>query len=157
MSEFIDLKNYNGAPFHLFQDQNVKNNKSNNLTGNFCKNDVSKLFFSQTNIDYIQDRIIDGIFKKRNEKISKQSEDELLIVMRSIYLQFGKNMVENIQSQINDLNNRVLNYCIPNIETNMKQYTKYIEDITSERDILDMPENVGIKGENNQLMPNHFF
>ena len=73
------------------------------MTGTFCKNDLSELYFSQSNIDLIQELIIEGVFKiSGGTKICKQSEDEILIVMRSIYLQYGKNQNTNLQTQIRE-------------------------------------------------------
>ena len=156
MSSFINLDNYNGAPFDLYENNNVVNDKSNNMTGTFLKNELSNLYFSQSNIDYLQDSMLDGIYKLTNgARIDKQSEDELLIVMRSIYLQFGKNSDENVSNQVYELNKKVLKYCIKNINDNLKQYKGYINDITKERDVLEMPENVDIKGDKT-LMPRHF-
>ena len=156
MSSFINLDNYNGTPFELFENNNVVNNKSNNMTGTFCKNNLSDLYFSQSNIDLIQDLIIEGVFKiSGGTKISKQSEDELLIIMRSIYLQYGKNQDSNLQAQIRELNKHVLKYCVENIHSNLKQYKGYINDITKERDVMEMPQFVHSKGDKT-LMPRHF-
>ena len=156
MSNFIDLKGFNGTPFELYENNNVINNKSNHMTANFCKTSLSDLYFCQSNIDLVQDVIIKGVYKMSNGvKIGKQSEDELLIVMRSIFLQHCKHQPNNIQQQITELNNLVLDYCIPNINSNIKQYKGYIHDITKQQDIMDMPQSVNIKGEKT-LMPRHF-
>ena len=158
-SSFIDLDNYNGTPFNLYQNLNVTNNdKFNKLTGTLTKSQLSELYFSQTNIDYLQDEIISRIYRlsNNNDKISKQSEDELLIIMKSIYLQHGKNNNDNLNNQIDILNEQVLHYCIPNIQSNIKQYLGYIKDITSEKQIFEKPQFVNIKGEK-ALMPKHFF
>lgn len=151
-----DLNNFNGSPFQLYENNNVINDKGNNLTGNFCNNNLNKLYFCQSNIDLLQDSIIEGVFKVSNgNKISKQSEDELLIIMRSIYLQHSKNQPNNIQQQIHELNKLVLDYCIPNIHSSIKQYKGYINDITKQQTVMDKPQSVSIKGEKT-LMPRHF-
>ena len=106
MSSFIDFNNKGSAPFEFTQNLNVKNrDKFDKLTGTNSKSPMSSLYFSQTNVDYLQDQMIERIYKKSKGKhiITKQSEDELLIVMRSIYLQYGKNNDTNLQHQINDL------------------------------------------------------
>ena len=104
----------------------------------------------------MQDSIIEGVFKVTNgTKISKQSEDELLIIMRSIYLQHSKNQPNNIQQQIHQLNKLVLEYCIPNINSSIKQYNGYMNDITKQQTVMDKPQSVTIKGEKT-LMPRHF-
>ena len=104
MSNRINLTNFNGTPFELYENNNIQNNKPKNMTGTFTKNSLSDIYFSQSNIDLLQDSIIKGVFETSGTKIVKQSEDELLIIMRSIYLQYGKNLDYNIQEQINELN-----------------------------------------------------
>lgn len=155
MSNRIDLNNFNGTPFELYENNNIQNNKTNNMTGTFCKNSLSDIFFSQSNIDLLQDYIIKGVFETSGVKIVKQSEDELLIIMRSIYLQHGKNIDYNIQGQVNELNDHILKYCIPNINSSIKQYQGYIHDITKEQEVMDMPQSVNTKGDKT-LMPRHF-
>ena len=72
------------------------------------------------------------MYEKTNKKhiIGRQSEDEIMIVMRSIYLQHGKNMNTLLETQVDILNNLVLDYCVDNIYTNLLQYLEYINDIT---------------------------
>ena len=118
-------------------------------------NDSFTLFVSNSILCFVFQDIL-GVYKLSNgTKISKQSQDELLIVMRSIFLQYSKNLDYNLQKQINELNKHVLKYCINNVYTNLQQYNHYINDITKEQQILDKPEFVDIKGEKT-LMPNHF-
>jgi len=156
MSSFINLDNFNGAPFQLFENNNVVNKKSTNMTGTIAKNRLNELYFSQSNIDFLQDAMIEAIYKLTNGvRIAKQSEDELLIIMRGIYLQFSKNLNTNIDKQVYELNKKVLKYSIKNVHENIKQYQGYIHDITKERDVMEMPQNVDIKGEKT-LMPRHF-
>lgn len=156
MSQFINLDNYNGAPFELYENNNVTNNKGNRMTGTFKSTKLSDVFYSQSNIDFLQNSMIDGVFKLSNGvKIDKQSEDELLIIMRSIFLQHSKNLNINIQEQIQVLNGLVLDYCIPNINGNIKQYNGYINDITKEQDVMEMPQFVDTKGDKT-LMPRYF-
>ena len=153
-----DLNNFNGSPFQLYENNNVVNNKSTNMNGNFTKNNLTDLYYSQSNINLLQDSIIKGIYndpEMYGQRISKQAEDELLIVMRSIYLQHCKNHPNNIQQQIYDLNKLVLDYCIPNIIIAIKQHKGYINDITKKKQVMDKPQSVSIKGDK-ILMPNHF-
>ena len=75
--------------------------------------------------------------------------------MRSIYLQHSKNQPNNIQQQIHELNKLVLDYCIPNIHSSIKQYNGYINDITKQQTVMDKPQSVTIKGDKT-LMPRHF-
>ena len=63
-------------------------NYSNALVGNFQQNQVSKLFFSANNIDFLQNKMIEGVFNKSNGnyKIGRQDDDVLKTIMRALYL-----------------------------------------------------------------------
>jgi hypothetical protein len=158
-SSKINLDNFTSSPFQLFENMNVNNEeKFKNLTGTLKESSVSKLYFSQENLDYIQSQIISRVYDKTNKQhaVGRQSDDELLIVMRSIYLQHGKNSDSNINGQINILNEYVLKYCVDNVYSNLIAHFEYIKDITQDQPILDRPHTTNIKGSKG-LEPNHFF
>jgi len=89
----INLTDCVSNPFELYENLNVSNQTKYTNTGNFQRTKLSEMFFSQENIDYLQNQIIVGVYKKTDGKyrVTKQSEDELVIVMKSIYLQYGRN------------------------------------------------------------------
>lgn len=153
----INLTNCVTNPFELHENLNVSNDEKYLNTGNQQRSKLSDMYYSQTNIDFLQNEIINQIYKKTSGKyrIVKQSEDELIIVMKSIYLQYARNSDVDIQLQINVLNKHVLDYCVDNVYVNLLQYVKYIDDITKEQTVIDRPQNVDVKG-NKTLMPNHF-
>ena len=82
----MDEQNY-------YQVQN-RNLKDVGIKGNFEKNCVNDLFFSQTNIDALQTGMKNLVASKTNGKhiIGNQSENELMIIMRGIYLEYGQNL-----------------------------------------------------------------
>ena len=63
--------------------------------------------------------------------ISRQSDDELKIIMRSIYFQYGKNSSFNVRDQVLSLNTRVIEWSVPEIISNVKQSQKYLQDIST--------------------------
>ena len=98
-------------------------------------NTVNSIYFSDSNIEIIQQNIIDNVRQKEQFIIKKQSPIELKIIMRSIYLQYSKNLDCEIKSQINDLNQLTVDECVPNIVSNIQQYLKYKKD----KDCLPIP------------------
>ena len=156
-SSRINLGNCVSKPFDLYENLNVNNNNKYSNTGNQQKSKLSDLYFSQANIDYLQNEIIRKVYEKSDGKhrITKQNEDELVIVMKSIFLQNARNSDIDLQYQIDQLNKLVLDYCVDNVYINLLQYVKYIDDITKETQVMDRPINVDIKG-SKTLMPNHF-
>lgn len=158
-SSRINLEGFNSKPFQLFENLNVQNDtKFNQLTGTFKSSLLSDLFFSQENVDYIQTQIIYRVYEKTQKKhvVGRQSDDELIIVMRSVYLQHGKNYDFDLDKQVNKLNEIVLDYCVDNVFVNLTQHVEYIKDITQDQPILERPESTDLKL-SKTLMPNYFF
>ena len=67
--------------------------------------------------------------------------------MRSIYLQYGKNLKTDITDQIIDLNERVVNFSVKSIMTNIKQYVSYKKNINNLPTPMDLPMNMSNRGE----------
>ena len=152
----IVLDGERSKPYELYENMNVVNDKFENITGNLQKSELAHLYFTQENVDYIQTQVIRRVYEKTNNthQIGKQSEDELIIVMRSIYLQHSKNMKDRIDEQINILNEMVLDYCVDNVLTNLQQYLKYVYDISTNQHVIDTPIHTNNKGRNSlELKP----
>ena len=136
--------------YNMFQENN---SSSNNFACEAIKtivqmNPVSNVFFSKANIDYLQQRIQQIVYEKSNGEyqISRQSDTELEIIMRSIYLQFSVNRPDDIRAQILDLDVRVLDESIPSIMTCVQQYIQYTKDINRMYKPIDMPRSENSKG-----------
>lgn len=100
-------------------------------------------FFSESNINHLQNMIIHNVYHKSNKKhiISKQDDNELKTIMKSIYLQYSKNINNNYKEQINILNNHVLTYCISNILTNIEMYLSYKKVVNKMPEPIELPKN----------------
>jgi len=96
-------------------------------------NCVSELYFSQKNIQIIQEGIINSVFNKTEGKfyIGKQNEQELMIIMRSIYFQHSKNLNYDIISQVKELNTLVINWSVDEIIKNIKQYVGFKKSVST--------------------------
>jgi hypothetical protein len=94
---------------------------------------LSKAFFSQENIQILQNGIRAGVYHRSNGQylIAPQDCDSLKIVMRSVYLQYSANQPNNVTQQIEALNNIVLNYCIQQVYGEAQGYLKYIDDAST--------------------------
>jgi len=102
------------------------------LRGNLITNNLSKQFFGPENVRYIQSTIKNSVYERSGNKwqIDDQDVDELQIVMRSLYLQYGKNLETDIPGQIRDLDALVIDWCVPRIMTEISAYNYYLEDIS---------------------------
>ncbi len=109
---------------------------------------LNQLFFSRKNLDLIQDMIRYRVYIKSNQKytIGRQSNTEVQIVMRSIYLQQSTNLPTNIKEQIRYLNNLVADWCVEKIIPEVEQHIGYIRDISYYPNPIDLPKNMSQKG-----------
>jgi hypothetical protein len=97
---------------------------------------LNKLFFSQGNIDTLQGQIQSTVQQMINATIDRQSDSDLLLVMRSYYLQYAQNEPDRLAQELSDLNNRVVNFCANRIAVEVEAYRYY------RKDIMDFPEPI---------------
>ena len=146
----IEITNKNYKSFDLFSQNNNKNNnfKTEALKGIQQDSTLSFLFFSNVNMERIQNLLRYEIWLRSGKKyvIGKQSPIELEIVMRSVYLQYSKNLNCKFKEQINDLNKLVLNYCIPNILQEVQTYLGYLDDVQQLPNPIELPQNLSSAG-----------
>lgn len=138
----VHINNLN--QFMLFDKIPIKNKTTeyrNPTHGIWEESQLSKIFFSSKNINYIQHQIVIKVNEKAQGqfKVSYQDENALKLIMRNIFLSCGKNLPYNINEQIIDLNLKVLNYCIPKVYGETLGYQKYLNDISTLVVPLDRP------------------
>jgi hypothetical protein len=94
---------------------------------------LSQAFFSQENIQIIQNGIRAGVYHRSNGQyvIGPQDCDSIKIIMRSVFLQYSANMPSNISQQIEELNKIVLNYCVQQVYSEAQGYMKYVDDVST--------------------------
>ena len=109
---------------------------------------LNKLFFSKKNLDIIQNMIRYGVWNKSGKKfmIGRQSDVEIQVVMRSIFLQHSPNLSTHITEQIKYLNGLVSGWCVPKILAEVEQYVGYVNDISRLPMPIDRPINLSSKG-----------
>lgn len=103
------------------------------MTGNWYDTALSLNFFSAANICILQNGIRAGVYKRSNGQylIGEQNQDELKIVMRSIFLQNAQNLAQDIPMQIHKLNLLVLEYAINQVYGEAEGYIKYKRDAST--------------------------
>jgi hypothetical protein len=126
--------------------------------GQWDETTLSKAYFSQNNIQIIQNGIRAGVYKRSNGQytVAPQDCDSLKIIMRSIYLQHSVNLDHNIQGQIEDLNKMVLDYCIHHVYSEAQGYMKYLYDVDTLAVPLATPVMVSQNDRRNYKMPSWF-
>ena len=125
----------NGTPLFIpdLIPKNEKTNYSNALQHEYTPTLLSRAYFSVENIEIIQNGIRAEVYVKTNKKhiIDKQDYDQLKIVMRSIFVEHALHKDTNITEQIRVLNQKVLDYCVPSVHSELIAYLNYKRDIST--------------------------
>lgn len=122
--------------------------RSSAIKGIHSKNLLNQIYFSDANLQKIQNLIRFNVYKisKKQFTIAEQDKTQLQIVMRSIYLQYSRNLDNNIPEQISQLNKIIADYLVPKIISNIKQYLKYLQDKNGTYQVMEHPKNVSNAG-----------
>lgn len=119
--------------------------------GQLHRTELSDVFFSHENIEALQQGIRYRIYTESNGRfvIGRQSDQELKIVMRSVYYQYARNDGSDSIAQTRELNAKVLDWAVPEVLSNLMQFQTYKKDTST----LPMPlehapymGNKGLKG-----------
>jgi hypothetical protein len=81
-----------------------------------------------------------------NANIDRQSDSDLMLVMRSYYLQYARNYPDILQQELDELNQRVVHFCANRIAVEVEAYRYYRKDIMDFPAPIQNPVNVGIYG-----------
>ena len=157
----VDIKSPNTSSLFQMYDKIPAHQCStyrNPTAGLWDETKLSTLFFSQGNIQILQNGIRAGVYKKSNNQyiIGLQDCDSLKIIMRSVFLQHAANQPQNILEQIGELNKIVLDFCIFNVYSEAQSYMKYLHDVSTLSVPIALPTLETQKDKNNYTMPKWF-
>jgi hypothetical protein len=99
---------------------------------------LNKLFFSPGNIDRLQSEIQSTVYSMVGGSIDKQSEVDLMMIMRSYYLQYAENNDSRVAQELELLNKRVVNFAANRIAVEVEAYRFY------RKDIMDFPAPISL-------------
>ena len=138
-------KNTSYLPYSLYNE--TTHQTESNPIAKVQTDDALKLaYFSEKNHAWIQNAIRHQVWENSSGEyiIGNQNKDELDLVMRSIYLQYSRNIPS--KEHLLELNNKVVDYCVPNITTQVKQYLGYRKDIQNLPKPIEPGIQTSIKG-----------
>lgn len=111
-----------------------------------CETPLNKLFFSAVNKDLIQ-RGIRQTFKNRTGiAIDYQNPDDLYSIMRAVFIGNSGDHYKNVNNQVRDLNVRVIDSSLTQIQTGVSQYMAYASEIETIAEPMDRPVNTSTAG-----------
>lgn len=137
---------------NMIENNSTQNNfQSEALYGIQEQTQLNQLYFSKANMKIIQNKIRYQVYLNTEKKhiIDNQSDVELEIVMRSIYLQHSPNLPNQIKEQIKYLNQLVTNWCVEKIIPEIYQYMGYLKEVEYMPVPLEHPVNLSSKGTKN--------
>lgn len=99
---------------------------------------LNTVFFSQSNMANLQQKIHDTVLEmsKGQYDLSPQSEADLMLIMRSYYLQYAQNNPSDVATELDQLNQRVVGFAANRIMVEVVAYKRF------RKDILDFPEPI---------------
>jgi hypothetical protein len=158
VQKIIDMERYNGrvnimdlpdkdTRFKMYEKIAVKNKATEfreSLVGVQEDNMLGKVFFSQGNVQILQNGLRAGVYEMSNQKIviPPQNVDQLKIIMRSTYLQYSEHNDDSITKQVERLNKIVLDWAVPTVYNEAMGYMRYIQDQSTLVRPLEMPKLV---------------
>jgi hypothetical protein len=148
MNGRVPISQGSSSPYQLYEESRPNVFQQEALRGVQENTPVSNLFFSQLNINALQDgiRIRVNKLSSTHAVIGRQSETELGLIMRSIYLQTSKDSNSNVITQVRGLNEKVLDYAVPIILRELSQYSTYRKDISTLPVPMERQQNVSSAG-----------
>lgn len=99
---------------------------------------LNKLFFSQGNTDRLQEDIRSAVYQMVGGSIDRQSDSDLMMIMRSYYLQYAENNPTRIAEELDLLNKRVVNFASNRIAVEVEAFRYY------RKDIMDFPAPISL-------------
>jgi hypothetical protein len=107
---------------------------------------LNTVFFSQSNMDKLQADIQTAVRAMVNASIDRQSDSDLLLIMRSYYLQYAQNNPSRVAEELDELNRRVVHFASNRIAVEVEAYRYYRKDIMDFPAPIANPMDVKIYG-----------
>jgi|LakMenEpi03Aug12_release.lakeMendotaPanAssembly.Ray.scaffolds.fasta_scaffold10145_5 hypothetical protein len=138
-----------------------KNNARHMFKNLYGDTPLTFLYFSDRNVDNVQKLLRLRVFKETEYVIDNQSKNELLIVMRGIFLEhsshpplihqdMSKDQVEILltknTNEVDRLNKLLVEIVVPKLIVQLKQYFGYLKDASSQPIPLSQPVNESTAG-----------
>jgi hypothetical protein len=127
---------------HIFGDSLRKE-----LVGKMHKStSLNEAFFSQENVEYLHSEIQNQVLAMSGKRISRQSDTQLFLIMRSYYLTYANNNASLVQQELDDLNARVIGFAATRIYSEVDFHEYYLDDLQNGIMPIANPTNVKVYG-----------
>ena len=107
---------------------------------------LNKMFFSVYNVNLLQLAIRKKILDEMGYVIDTQNVDDLLVIMRAVFINNASQPNVNICQQVQYMNSVVLGTASKQIYTGLSKFIGYMDDITKPVVPPAIPKNTSIYG-----------
>jgi Family of unknown function (DUF5761) len=127
--------------------------------GNLEKTPVSELFFSDINVQAVQQGIKNMVYKTSNGKYNLDDQDQksLFVVMNATYLTYARHIDTDVLEQVRTLNRKCIEECVKIINNELSAYDHYIKDISSHMNPMPHFMDTSSKGTKTVNDPSRLF
>lgn len=112
------------------------------LRGTLELTPLNVMLFSNANLKILQNRLRKGVFDRTGKIIDEQDSGELLLILRGVYLEYGKNRPTAIPQQIDELNTIAAKFIIDKVASEMEMYKTYVKDASSMPVPIELPKMI---------------
>jgi len=116
---------------------------------------LTDAFFSDFNREYLHRALMDAVKKETGYAIDRQNDGDLQALMRSVYVNMGRDPTTNVKAQLDALNAAVVFQAKQAVMTGVLQQVVYLRDISANPVPLPIPSNTSTYG--NKLPQNFKF
>lgn len=144
-----NVRDISELPFRMYdEDQGSKPEVYENIINSLRiqMTPLNREFFSRRNVDRIQSDLRRCIQKKLKITMSRQSDDQLLVIMRGLYMQHADPSPDSVRDELIRLNAIVVAECAPMVASGIKQRLAYLEDASRLPPPLERAQNTSVKG-----------
>ena len=159
VEDLVSPGSYNLTP----DDKHVSGSNTRSLFKNlYGETPLTFAFFSSKNIQSIQNLIKYTIHRETGYVVDDQSSNELMIIMRSIFLEYSLHpklmddtmsneerqiLIGKYKNEVARLNQIVINSIVPKIISQVQQYIDYLRDASEQPYYMDKPKNESTQGQ----------
>lgn len=147
----IDISSGYVAPFVLYAEgtDGPCDAASEATRGVHAPGALAQLFFSGTNVEALQLGLRNMVYARSSGRhvIGRQSEAELRIIMRAVYLQHASHRGFEVVDEVRELNGRVLDYAVPRVLSELEAHTQYLRDVSAPPAFMPPAMATSVKGE----------
>jgi hypothetical protein len=131
-----------------YRQQSVASEAEDAIRGNVLATPLNQTYFSPANVQIVQNKIRREVYNRSGGEflIDPQSADELTIIMRAMYLQYGRNLPDQIPQQIEELNQLVADWAVPKILAECSMHKTYLHDIDNLPVPMERPVYLSMAG-----------